>query len=356
MDDSPHDTVVNGKVVPSHEETSEKGSAEDGNGYDRNIVEQQNGARDIESTPPKPHVGKPVEAWGLAEKKDSKENGDRKVIVPQASKASFQAPGDDEAGRPEKHTLGPRASTLSTTNSGAVRRLSRANSLHTVPNSTLGAPPRDTDQGLPSVLKDIVKEDTEEEEEEDAPNPVMCCVDRTVPADDDKVLTLFSVVCLWLLVFTYIMLDCAERVGCIIHVPKVVMGQIVLAAGTSVPDAMGSIVVAKMGKGDMAVANAVGSNTFDILLGLGAPWLMKILWDGKPLPVPTEALIETVLMLSVCLVGYVITIKVQGWKLTRSTGVVMLCVYFSCITWILVGNYVKSALGIEGVHGQLADT
>ena len=33
-----------------------------------------------------------------------------------------------------------------------------------------------------------------------------------------------EVVCLWLLVFTYGMLDFAERVGCIIHVPKVPAG------------------------------------------------------------------------------------------------------------------------------------
>ena len=32
--------------------------------------------------------------------------------------------------------------------------------------------------------------------------------------------------------------------------------------------------------GDMAVANAVGSNTFDILLGLGGPWFIKVAIDG----------------------------------------------------------------------------
>jgi Ca2+/Na+ antiporter len=35
------------------------------------------------------------------------------------------------------------------------------------------------------------------------------------------------------------------------------MGVTLLAAGTSIPDAMSSIVVAKQGMGDMAVANAV---------------------------------------------------------------------------------------------------
>jgi Ca2+/Na+ antiporter len=39
-----------------------------------------------------------------------------------------------------------------------------------------------------------------------------------------------------------------------------------------VPDALSSIGVAKGGQGDMAVANAVGSNVFDIWLGLGLPW------------------------------------------------------------------------------------
>jgi len=35
------------------------------------------------------------------------------------------------------------------------------------------------------------------------------------------------------------------------------MGVTLLAAGTSIPDAMSSIMVAKQGMGDMAVANAV---------------------------------------------------------------------------------------------------
>ena len=51
------------------------------------------------------------------------------------------------------------------------------------------------------------------------------------------------------------------------------MGTLVLAAGTSVPDALASVSVARAGQGDMAVANAVGSNIFDIWLGLGLPWL-----------------------------------------------------------------------------------
>ncbi|KAF7221459.1 sodium/potassium/calcium exchanger 3-like [Nothobranchius furzeri] len=55
------------------------------------------------------------------------------------------------------------------------------------------------------------------------------------------------------------------------------MGITFLAAGTSVPDCMASLIVARQGMGDMAVSNSIGSNVFDILVGLGLPWALKTL-------------------------------------------------------------------------------
>ena len=49
-----------------------------------------------------------------------------------------------------------------------------------------------------------------------------------------------------------------------------------------VKDAISSILVAKSGHGDMAVSNAVGSNVFDINLGLGLPFLVNSIATGKP--------------------------------------------------------------------------
>ena len=75
------------------------------------------------------------------------------------------------------------------------------------------------------------------------------------------------------------MVEWCVRIGCILNVPSVVMGTTVLAAGTSIPDALSSIAVARDGLADMAVANAVGSNVFDIWLGLGLPWLLYLSWQ-----------------------------------------------------------------------------
>lgn len=55
------------------------------------------------------------------------------------------------------------------------------------------------------------------------------------------------------------------------------MGLTFLAAGTSVPEAVSSVIVTAQGHGSMGLSNSIGSNIFDILLCLGLPWLIKTL-------------------------------------------------------------------------------
>ena len=100
----------------------------------------------------------------------------------------------------------------------------------------------------------------------------------------------FSMSILWIGILSFIMVDFAGRMGCVLGVPPLVMGLVVLAAGTSVPDALSSILVARNGQGDMAVANVLGSNIFNIFMGLGLPWLAKTMSDGKPLQMPVDKL------------------------------------------------------------------
>jgi solute carrier family 24 (sodium/potassium/calcium exchanger), member 4 len=45
--------------------------------------------------------------------------------------------------------------------------------------------------------------------------------------------------------------------------------------GMSVPEAVSSVIVTNQGHGAMGISNSIGSNTFDILLCLGLPWLVK---------------------------------------------------------------------------------
>lgn len=83
---------------------------------------------------------------------------------------------------------------------------------------------------------------------------------------------------------SFIMVDFCVRIGCNVGIPGLLMGLVFIAAGTSVPDALSSVAVGKSGQGDMAVANVLGSNIFNILLGLGLPWFLKAVASGKPYP------------------------------------------------------------------------
>merc|ERR1719219_3223686 len=101
----------------------------------------------------------------------------------------------------------------------------------------------------------------------------------TLPDTRDKSKKKFFIITflgsiLWIAAFSYLMVWWATVAGEAIGIPPPVMGLTFLAAGTSVPDLITSVLVAQQGKGDMAVSSSVGSNIFDVTVGLPVPWLL----------------------------------------------------------------------------------
>jgi len=109
----------------------------------------------------------------------------------------------------------------------------------------------------------------------------------------------FGVSLLWITILSYFMVVLMEKIGCVWGISSFIMGITFLAMGTSVPDALGSISVAKDGEGDMAVSNAIGSNVFDICMGLGLPWLIATLIDGegRAIKASTESILASTCIL-----------------------------------------------------------
>jgi Ca2+/Na+ antiporter len=146
-----------------------------------------------------------------------------------------------------------------------------------------------------------------------------------------------SIVCIaglsWALVEAAVMLAGALKI------PPVIVALTILAAGTSAPDLISSLIVARQGRGDMAVANAVGSNVFDILIGLGLPWLLTIgLRQAGVLQGGSVVLVGTKdLWLSACmLLGTVLILLIflaTGRKLTRLEGGLLVALYVAYCVW-----------------------
>merc|ERR1711907_315881 len=125
----------------------------------------------------------------------------------------------------------------------------------------------------------------------------------------------------------------ASALGNYFNIPVFIMGVTILAAGTSVPDLLSSVIVAKQGHGDMAVSSSIGSNIFDVTVGIPLPWILFEIFanandctygvnvDKDDLLIPTFILLGMVVMIVIIIAG-------GGWKMTHALGAIMFALYF----------------------------
>ena len=116
------------------------------------------------------------------------------------------------------------------------------------------------------------------------------------------------------------------------------MGLTIVAAGTSVPDAISSVVVARNGEGDMAVSNAIGSNVFDILLGLGLPYFLSNVIKGKEVAVMTDDLLTSVFILFGVLVAVIVILVISKWKLNPKVGMSLFLLYIGYVVFAYING------------------
>lgn len=147
---------------------------------------------------------------------------------------------------------------------------------------------------------------------------------------------------LWIAFLSYIMVWMVTVIGYTMGIPDVIMGITFLAAGTSVPDCLASLIVARQGMGDMAVSNSIGSNVFDILIGLGLPWTIQTLAIsyGSTIHLNSKGLIFSVGLLLASVFLTVLCVHLNKWKLDKRLGFFCLLMYavFLCFSILIEFN------------------
>uniref|UniRef100_A0A3Q2ZHL6 Solute carrier family 24 member 5 n=1 Tax=Kryptolebias marmoratus TaxID=37003 RepID=A0A3Q2ZHL6_KRYMA len=138
----------------------------------------------------------------------------------------------------------------------------------------------------------------------------------------------FIMSAVWISAFTYVLVWMVTIVGETLGIPDTVMGLTLLAAGTSIPDTVASVMVAREGKADMAMANIVGSNVFDMLC-LGLPWFIRTAFvdTSSPVQVNSTGLLFISATLLVSVVFLFVAVHVNSWKLDWKLGLVCLVCY-----------------------------
>ena len=158
-----------------------------------------------------------------------------------------------------------------------------------------------------------------------------------IPAGEDYFIVTFFACLLWLIVFSYCMVVWVTIIGAVFGISDYIMGLTILASGTSIPDALSSMYMAKEGRGDMAISSSIGSNVFDILVGLPVPTIIKyivVAAQGNNLDklarwnFDTAGIVFDTVLLLMMVALIVTSIMLTNWVLNIKLGTMMFLLYF----------------------------
>lgn len=124
---------------------------------------------------------------------------------------------------------------------------------------------------------------------------------------------------LLLVVGSDLMVRGASQLALALGISKTVVGLIIVAAGTSLPEIACSVVAAAKDKGDIAIGNIVGSSIFNILAILGVTACIK--------PFAAEDLSSVDLIFMVGLSVFLFPLARTGYSLRRWEGILLLGIY-----------------------------
>ncbi|KAG2768719.1 hypothetical protein JG687_00007724 [Phytophthora cactorum] len=143
----------------------------------------------------------------------------------------------------------------------------------------------------------------------------------------------FVISIIWIGVLSHYTVAFGTKFGCIAGIPSALMGLTIIAAGTSIPDALSSILVARDGHGDMAVSSALGSNVFDILFGLGLPFFLSNLVYSETVPVSGNDLDISIAILFAVLLFVVVVLASSRWRLYPLACAFLLMLYAAYVVF-----------------------
>lgn len=136
------------------------------------------------------------------------------------------------------------------------------------------------------------------------------------------------------------LVDAAVVFAKLLGVSDIVIGLTIVAAGTSMPEVATSIMAALKGERDIAVGNVIGSNTFNVLGGLGITGLIAP--TGILVP-PSVINFDLWVMLAVCFAC--VPVFVTGREIARWEGAVFLGYYTAYVAYLILAAQEHDALG-----------
>jgi len=173
------------------------------------------------------------------------------------------------------------------------------------------------------------------------PWKLFCAIIPPVRYGGGFIAFVFSII--WLGLMSLIVEQLASLLGCVIGLRTAASGVSIVALGTSVPDTFASRTAAKQDENaDAAIGNITGSNSVNVFLGLGMPWvLLTIYYKAKfnmHYPIQSENLSQAVILFvsvgCVCLLILLIRRFTVGGELGGKKVTAWLTAAFLAFLWV----------------------
>mmetsp|Transcript_32344 Transcript_32344/g.62174 ORF Transcript_32344/g.62174 Transcript_32344/m.62174 type:complete len:898 (-) Transcript_32344:491-3184(-) len=145
--------------------------------------------------------------------------------------------------------------------------------------------------------------------------------------------------------------EVAALLGCAMGIKDSITAITFVALGTSLPDTFASKqATIESPNADAAIGNVTGSNSVNVFLGLGLPWLMAVIWKGGDYSYPAGDLKFSVQVFTVCALMCLFTLfvrrKLDGAELGGNRlGAKVTAVFFVTLWFAYI---IMSAMQAEG--------
>ncbi len=125
-----------------------------------------------------------------------------------------------------------------------------------------------------------------------------------------------------------VVVSSATNIAGTLGMSQTLIGLTIVSVGTSLPELVTSIVAARKGEVDMALGNAIGSSTFNVLLILGAASAIS------PLAFITENIVDIIVLLV-----FSVIVWIFGWtkrQIGKKEGIIMVLLYIAYVVFACV--------------------
>jgi len=158
---------------------------------------------------------------------------------------------------------------------------------------------------------------------------------------DKTGLLLCATMCtVWITLLVFFMMEWAVKAGELLGIEASIMGLTFCAAGTSVPDCMCSVIVAKQGRGKMAISNVFGSNVFDVLIAMAIPWALRyeVMGTQQLIKMEADGFAAATVILVLVIIFYVACVVIGKFRLPKQVGYIHVGLYGVFIIYVFVSN------------------